>query len=235
MLSPNEVGKETLIKKFLKGIFELRTPQPRYQSIWDVSIVFNYLRTLGANNELTLQVLTHKAVILAALVSAQRAQTLCCLDLSFLRKTNESFTFVIIDKLKQTRPGHVGMEIVFRKFQEEECICIYSDLDAYIDRTKDLRNNSKMLISYKKPHGPVATETISRWIKTVLAASGLNTKVFKAHSTRAAATSAASERSIPVQHILNTAGWSNAKTFARFYKKEVIISDNSFALSLLQH
>ncbi|KAJ8024270.1 hypothetical protein HOLleu_36959 [Holothuria leucospilota] len=83
-----------------------------------------------------------------------------------------------MNKVKQTRPGHVGLEVVFEKYQEEECLCIYS-LEAYIDRTKDLRDKSKLFISYKKPHGPLSRDTISRWIKAVLTASGVKQMYLK--------------------------------------------------------
>ena len=104
----------------MKGVFELRTPQPRYHSIWDVSVVLQYLRTLGPNNELHLQSLTYKTVILAALISAQRVQTLSYLDISFSKKTDESFSFFIMDKVKQTRPGHVRLEVYFSKYHDDE-------------------------------------------------------------------------------------------------------------------
>lgn len=180
LVVPRDTGKEILIKKFLKGVFELRTPQPRYHSICDVSVVLDYIRTLGPNNELTLQFLTYKTVILTALISAQRVQTLSYLNLSHLRKTDESFCFFIVDKVKQTRPGHVGLEVIFSKYHNDERICVYSALEAYIEKTRNLRHKSNLFISYRKPNGPVGTETISRWIKAVLAASGVNTNIFKA-------------------------------------------------------
>ena len=41
---------------------------------------------------------------------------------------------------------------------------------------------------------------------------------FSAHSVRAASTSKAKTNLVPVDNILKVAGWSNAETFARFYK-----------------
>ena len=44
---------------------------------------------------------------------------------------------------------------------------------------------------------------------------------FKPHSTRSAAVSSANLQGIPVDTIMRTAGWSNAKVFAKFYNKPI--------------
>lgn len=35
-----------MIVRFLKRVFHLRLPRPKYSRTWDVSIVFNYLKNL---------------------------------------------------------------------------------------------------------------------------------------------------------------------------------------------
>ena len=63
--------------------------------------------------------------------------------------------------------------------------------------------------------------------------SGIDVNLFKPHSTRAAATSKAFLKSVPLEHILSVAGWSSSDTFAKFYRKPVINTD-SFTNVLLQ-
>lgn len=48
-----------------------------------------------------------------------------------------------------------------------------------------------LFISIRKPHNPVCSAAIARWMKTVMGSAGIDTDQFKAHSLRAAATSAA--------------------------------------------
>ena len=55
----------------------------------------------------------------------------------------------------------------------------------------------------------------------VLQSSGVNTDIYKAHSTRAATTSAAMEKRVPIANILAVAGRSNVGTFETFYHKPV--------------
>ena len=47
-----------LVVRFFKGIYELRKPQPKYNSIWDASKVLDYLGKLHPLNALTLKKLT---------------------------------------------------------------------------------------------------------------------------------------------------------------------------------
>ena len=64
-------------------------------------------------------------------------------------------------------------------------------------------------------------DTVSRWIKNVFEKAGVNTKVFSAHSTRAAAASAAHSNNVPISTIVEAAGWSRESTFQKFYDKPV--------------
>ena len=69
------IGNSSLIKRFMKGIFELRPSLPRYKYIRDVSIVFDF-SSYYPNDDLSLPVLTLKCVMLLALASMQWVQTL---------------------------------------------------------------------------------------------------------------------------------------------------------------
>ena len=62
--------------------------------------------------------------------------------------------------------------------------------------------------------------------------SGIDVKVYGPHSVRSAATSKANEKCVPIQEILQTAGWSNAGTFAKFCKKPIETKD-CFAMTVL--
>ena len=46
-----------------------------------------------------------------------------------------------------------------------------------------------------------------------MTSAGVDTTIFKPHSTRAAATSKAKTASVPIQEILKTAGWSSSRCF----------------------
>ena len=75
--------------------------------------------------------------MLCALASAQRQQTLSALDLNFRKESRDSISFVVIDRLKTSKPG-TSIEITFLS---SGCasICPFSAaLKEYISRSETL-------------------------------------------------------------------------------------------------
>lgn len=217
------VGTHPLVIKFMRGVFNLRPTKPRYKEIWDVTLVLNYLRKLSPAKSLSLKNLTLKLVMLIALISAQRVQSLHLLSLDNLHMKNNKAVFVIDQLLKHSRPGNAGKILDLQAYPVDRRLCVLTYLKQYINATQELRGDEKhLLISYTKPHKRISTQTVSRWIKTTLAAAGIDVNVYKAHSTRAAATSTAHKLDVPVAEVLEAAGWSKELTFRKYYKKPVI-------------
>ena len=213
------VGCDPLVSRLLKGIYNLRPPLPRYSSTWDVSFLTQYLGTLLPLNSLSLKQLTLKTVSLCALCSAGRSQTLGALSISNSVQHKESIQFIVTERLKTSRPGRPSVIVIFPSVPSKPHVCPMSTVSAYITCTCNLRNptDSRLFISFVKPHRAVSPATISRWIKTVFSDAGIDTSIFKAHSVRGAATSAAYNKGVPVENILKLANWSNESTFRRFY------------------
>ena len=84
-----------LVSHFLKGVFELGPSLPCYKDIWDVSVVFGYRKTLPPLEQLNLKDITHKTVLLVALLSGQRGQTVHALTISGMRMTKDTVHFAI--------------------------------------------------------------------------------------------------------------------------------------------
>ena len=83
------------------------------------------------------------------------------------------------------------------------------------------KNINPLFLSVNRPHKPVASSTIGRWIKSIMKEAGVDTEKLQAHSTRAASTSAARYGGVPVDDILKCAGWSRCSTFEKFYYKPI--------------
>ena len=77
------VGTHPLVVRFMRGVFNMRPTLPRYKEIWDVSKVLLYLKSLPPVKQLTLKMLTLKLVMLIALVTAARGQSLHLLDIRY--------------------------------------------------------------------------------------------------------------------------------------------------------
>ena len=105
----------------------------------------------------------------------------------------------------------------------------------YLELTKPLRQSDSLFVSVRKPYKAVSAETVGRWLKSVLSEAGINTEIFKAHSTRAASVSKAFSKGVDIEFIKRTAGWTpNSRVFATFYNVP-IISDikNNVASAIL--
>lgn len=116
----------------------------------------------------------------------------------------------------------MGM-IHFSEFAQDRSLCVILVLKECLHRTKNLRDNTDFLfISHRKPFDRVQKETISGWIRTVMALACLDVRAFKAHSVRGASTSKLASLNIPVDLIMRKASWTNEGTFKKFYHKHII-------------
>ena len=168
--------------------------------------------------------------MLLSLTRPSRSVDLAKLNLVGLRNTPEGAVFLPTALAKQSRPGKEFKQFLFPKFAENEKLCPVQSLSLYMERTKALRGDATQLFISIKPHNPVTSSTIARWLKLGMESAGIYTSIFKAHSVRSASTSAASMQGVTTEDILGAADWSTESTFQRFYYKPV---HNTFAKSVL--
>lgn len=232
--SLNGIGSDPLICRFMKGVFNSRPCRSRYTFVWDASVVLDYLRSCSPANELNLFMLGAKLLMLCALVTGHRCQSFHAMtvDKNNMTISTNKAVFRIDTLLKHNSASNPQTIITLHSFNEDRRLCVLTYLRQYLKRTKSIRTSNKLFISTQNPHLGVSKETLSRWIKIILNKSGVDTKVFKAHSTRAASCSMAA-KGIDVWHVLNTAGWKRESTFARFYKKPIESASECFAHSIL--
>ncbi|KAI8483743.1 hypothetical protein Bbelb_385350 [Branchiostoma belcheri] len=72
----------------------------------------------------------------------------------------------------------------------------------------------------QRPHRPVGSATLARWVKSVLGTAGVDTATFSAHSTRGASTSAAAAAGVSLHSIMKAADWSRESTFLKYYRRD---------------
>ena len=218
------LGSNHLVSRFMKGIYVAKPPLPRYTATWNVSKVTDHLRTLVPLESLLFKDLSKKLVLLFALSSAQRVQTLQALNINNMSIEETKIVFTVVQRLKTSRPGHNSLRVLIPKVLRNKSICPYTHLLHYIDISSSLRklsDSTQLFISLNKPHKGVTSSSLARWIKDILQVCGVDTSVFKAHSTRSAATSKAFLHGASIAEILKLANWSNEKTFTRYYHRSV--------------
>ena len=229
------VGQHPLVVRLLKGILNLRPAMPRYQRSWDVSLVLDYFRAQPENKDLPLKTLSRKLAMLLALTAPKRSSELQLLDTRFMRLHPEGVEFQLPGL---TKTSSEISTVFLAKFEQDHNLCVLRCLQAYLEKTRVFRpilvpaQPNQLLISYRRPHAPVKSCTIARWIKSVLGKAGIDTTIFKAHSTRSASTSRAVSGGVSLEEVLKMPDWSGPSTFNRFYCRPRF--DNAFARSVLE-
>ena len=191
------------------------------------------MRDMQEVDKLGIQRLSQKVVTLLALSNADRASDISLLRfrLDYMSISSDGAKFQV-NGLSKTRRSGPPREVSYSRFPETK-ICPVYHLEQYVTRTKDIRGNCKALfISCKKPHKQVSTSTLSRWLKNMLAEAGVDTTVFKGHSVRSAAVSAAHKAGASIRDVLKAGNWKRESTFRRFYCKPLV--DSGFAAAVLQ-
>lgn len=218
------IGSHWLVSRFMKGISEIRPSIPRYSGTWDVNLILDYFDKLGINDDLSLELLTKKVTVLLLILSGQRVQTPHLLKVNQISFNKNDCVIRVTgsdqDKLKHFNAKKNVQVMTFEKYDDKK-LCFVTCLQDYLKRTAGHRNSDYLLLCFKKPYGHASKDTISRWLKCVMKEVGIDTKVFGPHSVRGASTSAAAKLEVPLNTILQAAGWSNAQTFKKFYFKDV--------------
>ncbi|XP_064214927.1 uncharacterized protein LOC135267109 [Tribolium castaneum] len=228
LLLSGNIGNDSDLKRYLKGIMRLRPTKPKYSTTWDPAPVVKYLQALFPYDRLSLETLTSKVVTLLALISAHRVQTLSLIQLSNIQISESGITIKITEPTKTSLRTGIYPVMKYKYFTAQPESCIVLAIQAYINRTEELRNSEDFLfITTKKPFKKASTNTISRWIKNTLHEAGVDTSVFSGHSTRHAATSAAVRKGISVEIIRQNVGWTaTSRVFETFYNRPLSTGDN---------
>ena len=220
----NEILEDPHIKLYIKGLFNIEPPQPRFMCVWDPNDVIDTLKLppWSPSKNLNLSELSKKVIFLILITSGQRGQVSTALDLEQMVCSMGKITFKILNKdLKQGRPRYKPNLLELQSFPEKE-VCVVNHLQLYLKKTEAIRGDiTKVFITSKKPYKPASRDTISRWVKSLLQQTGVSITEFAAGSTRAAASSKASRAGVPLEDILKSGGWSRQSTFTRWYKKDV--------------
>lgn len=209
----------------------MRPTTSKFSSVWDVAVGLDFLSSKQPTESLSIEEMTRKVVMLLALSTASRAQTIASIEVKNIKRSEKRMEIIITKLLKTSRPGKKQPVLIIPKFNQKPELCVASYIEKYLDKTREYRGKEESLfLATKKPFKGVCAQTISKWIKKSLQESGIDTSIFSAHSTRHAATSAAHEKGISLKLIRKTADWSEvSRMFARVYQQPIRLQNPEFA------
>lgn len=218
---------------YMRGVFNELPKVPKYQEIWDVNIVLQYLKKISPAEKLPLKSLTLKTATLLMIVTGQRVQTLSLLSLEKCKISSNKILFVVTENVKTSKPGTSAVQVQVEKYVPDQRLCIVRYLKEYIKRTQAIRASSQLFISHRRPYTAVKKGTIAHWVKAILRLSGINTELFSGHSVRSATCSKAARVGVPLNTIMKQGGWRQESTFQKYYNKPLVGSRKNFAKSVL--
>ena len=233
------LGNQMPVVRLFNYFYKARPNMPRYRVTWDVGIVLRFLARWHPMESLSLKQLTLKTVMLVALTSSDRAQTLHALRTDQVELTDDGLVFVVFSRLKHTKPGSPATTVTCVEWDAPE-LNVADYVLYYMRRTLKYRRKAwryekkdvKQLFLSHRTGKPVLRASISRWIREVLDMSGIDIGSFAPHSTRGASISEATKRGATASQILTQGNWKNLGTYQRFYNREV--SDTPVGRLILQ-
>ena len=122
-----------------------------------------------------------------------------------MTKDKDIYIFYFSKLHKSWMKGQAPPAITYFAFSEDKALCLVEKLNEYINRSKPWRESnheSQLLLSSISPHNAVTSCTISGWPKKTLKEAGINTDLFKAHSTKSASSSYTSVGGVSLVEIL---------------------------------
>jgi integrase len=227
------LAEDQAVTAFFKARKRQQEVMPtKMDAIWDIKIMVDYLKTWGANEELDLQHLQDKTIILLCIATLWRPRSdigrLRWQDLEWIWDKEHSSQLAGVRILARHPKEGIQKYSTLATIPTQTSMCPVTTLFCFITRTTQQRHHlaadHTLFLSYihhatKQPQS-MDDKTVSERIKAIMAAAGIDTTIFTPHSIRSAASSAAYHKGIEREHIKKHANWSlTSDTFERYYLK----------------
>ncbi|KYN28555.1 hypothetical protein ALC57_02024 [Trachymyrmex cornetzi] len=134
LISDKAIGNHPLIKRFGRGVSAVKPQHARYDLIWDPAPVIAKLAKIFPYESGSLEVISRKLVLLLALGSGQRAQTLAAIKIPYIIREKDRLIIRIPDRVKTSTPGRAQPLLTFPRFSEHPELCVVTILDHYLQR-----------------------------------------------------------------------------------------------------
>ena len=231
------VGEHPKVKKLMRGVNNIRPPQPKYTVIWEVDQVLQTIKTLYPNDTLTPKLLTEKTCALLGLIAIPRGCELSYMDTKLMGKGRNLYSFSFNKNFKASKQGKRAKDLYIHEFEEDISICPVRTLDAYIQMTKPWRDSNgetQLFLSYIMPHEGIKKCTIAKWVKNLLKLANIDTSFYQAHSFRSVSSSRAKTQGLSLEDILKRRNWSRSSTWEKFYHRPTRSPSQEYQLSILR-
>ena len=222
------IGQHSYIIRLLKGVFNERPPVKCSVPNWDLSFVLGCLKDAPVE-PLKDASFKHLTCFLVAITTFHRCSDLQSLQIAenTMNVGDRGITFIHTGLAKQDRPNHDDSHIFVLSYQDKS-LDPKRCLMWYIRKTKKYRkeddqNAVKLFLATRKPHHPITSQTILKWIINLiklvyrLKKKSLKNKKIQGHSTRSVGPSWALFKGASLRLVMESADWSTETTFIKHY------------------
>lgn len=211
-----------LIATTINMIKRLRPVRARYNDFYDPRRL-GALYTATDNDTMALAALQRKTVVLLAVAKLLRVSDIVRIAPSTIEHSGEQTTRFTVLTPKQSRGAYDERYTLTALPEHDAAVCPLRALRAWLRRRSEWRAPpppDKLWLSEQRHHDAITSEdTIARWIKRALAAAGIDTRVYKAHSVRGAVATCAIDHGMAPDDVRRTGRWRGMQTLTRFYDR----------------
>jgi hypothetical protein len=211
------LGTSVLVSRFSKGNKFNHPSKPKYDDIWDVNLLLNYIKTLGENRSLDLSTLRSKSIVLLRIERIARSSDVASIPFESIKKTRLGYSF----RYFSTKESREGSWSTIQKisFSSPKSICAAYAIEEYLRRTEEFRDNvegdNNLFLSLDGLHS-LSSQSIAKLCKSMMDNARIPSR-FTAGSIRHAAACAAIDAGVPVDEVLKIGRWRSREVFEKYY------------------
>ena len=143
-----------VIKRFIKGVYHLRPPKPKYSSIWDADILLRYWEKIEDDSHLNLLEFTKKITILLVLLHGLRISTIATFGINLITMSNGTCISYPSELLKHDRQGRPRDKNIYKK-SENLKLCPIAVTKEYLKHRAECNvTHTKLFFYHCKPLWP---------------------------------------------------------------------------------
>ena len=121
-------------------VFNNKSPQLKYNFIWDVQLVLDYLKKeLKINSNLSDKLMTYKVAMSLTLKSGSRIRGLHILNTRFMVNSSQKYVFEFHKLQKSWRQGQKPITLEVVAFSKDKDLCVGPALDEHLIRIEEWR------------------------------------------------------------------------------------------------
>lgn len=117
LIAGDKISRNPSISRLLKSAYNERPAKPKYDRTYDIEPLLLELERLFPLENLSISQLTDKLIVLLALITAHRKQTLSLINIKNIVKTKQGYEIEIPYRIKSSKAGQFQPLLILPEFK----------------------------------------------------------------------------------------------------------------------